>query len=197
VSHDINSQELKLASSVANRIGRRWELVDVDDVTGHLYLWLVQNRATVARWRGEDGGEGKLYVSLRREAAKYCANESSARINRPINDSPAYSPELLERALPFVFEDTPVTEVRVNPVTGEALDSPGESGLAQAIMADIRGAFYGLPAEIREVLAWRYRDGLTYEEIGELSNMTKDGSRRRVARGLRRLSDALGTEILL
>ena len=193
MKQDITSQELKLAENVANRIGRKWQLVDVDDVTGHLYLWLVQNRATVGRWRVEDGGEGKLYVSLRREAAKYCATESSARVNRPIDDAPAYSVELLDRALPFIFEDTPVTEVRVNPVTGEPLDHPTQFDVALALMADIRGSFHGLPKEIKEVLSWRYRDGLTYEEIGELSNLTKDGARRRVDRGLKRLSDALGT----
>jgi hypothetical protein len=40
---------------------------------------------------------------------------------------------------------------------------------------------YGLPAEMPM-------------EIGELAAMTKDGAKKRVARGLRRLSDALGTD---
>lgn len=190
---NINAAELRLAGMIATRIGRRWAHVEVEDLTSHLYLWLVENRATVLRWRDEEGGEGKLYVSLRREAAKYCAHESSARINRPIESGNAYPVDVLERALPFVFEDTPSAVVRVNPTTGEALDAP-TGGMAQAVMADIRGGFYSLPAEIREVLTWRFRDGLTYEEIGELASMTKDGAKKRVARGLRRLSDALGTE---
>lgn len=191
---NINSSELRLAEVIATRIGKRWAQVEVDDLTSHLYLWLVENRATVLRWRDEEGGEGKLYVSLRREAAKYCAHESSARINRPIDASATYPVDVLERAVPFIWEATPATEVRLNPVTGEPLDAPSETGRAQAVMADIRGGFYSLPAEIREVLTWRFRDGLTYEEIGELANMTKDGAKKRVARGLRRLSDALGND---
>jgi DNA-directed RNA polymerase specialized sigma24 family protein len=191
---DITTAELRIAGSVAAKIGKRWEQVEIDDVTSHLYLWLVENYGAVSRWRAEEGGEGKLYVSLRREAAKFCAHESAARINRPLDHAAAYPVEVLERGLPFIWEDTPVTEVKVNPVTGQEIDPPSETGLAQAILADIRGGFYGLPGEVREVLAWRFRDGLTYEEIGELSAMTKDGAKKRVARGLKRLSDALGTE---
>lgn len=191
---DLTTTEFRLAQSVAGKISRRWKAVDVDDVTSTLYLWLVENYRTVERWRTEEGGEGKLYVSLRREAAKYCASESEARINRPIDEAPAYPVEILERALPFLFEDVPVTEARVNPTTGAEIFVPHESGRAQAILADIRGAFYGLPNEVREVLTWRFRDGLTYEEIGELSAMTKDGAKKRIARGLKRLSDALGSD---
>lgn len=187
-------KELRLADVIAAKMGRRWKAVEVDDLASHLYLWLLENQRALQRWRLEVGGEGKLYNSLRREAAKYCSAETSARVNRPIDDSPAYPVEVLERALPFIYEGTPETLIRINPATGEPLEAFSESGRAQALLADIRGAYYGLPREIQEVLAWRFRDGLTYEEIGELSGMTKDGAKKRVTRAVRRLSDALGSE---
>lgn len=190
---DLNAKELGLAEVIAKRVGRRWSNVDSDDVTGHLFLWLCDNYPTVKRWRDEDGGEGKLYVSLRREAAKYCASETAHIVNRPI-ESGAYPVDVIERALPYVWEETPVTEARVNPATEEVLDYAYESGAALTLMAEIRGAFYGLPNEMKEVLTWRFRDGLTYEEIGELSGMTKDGAKKRVGRAVRRLSEKLGTE---
>lgn len=186
--------ELRLAGVVANRIGKRWNLVESEDLTSHLYLWLFENLPTLERWREEEGGEGKLYVSLRREAAKFCASESAAAINRPLSAGAAYPVDVLDRALPFIFELAPVTTVRVNPVTDEPLDDGTTSGLALAIIADIRGAFYGLPPEVQRVLSYRYRDGLTLEEIGELTGMTKTGVKGRLERALRRLSDALGTE---
>jgi DNA-directed RNA polymerase specialized sigma24 family protein len=190
---DLNAAELKLAEVVAIRIGKRWAAIEVDDLIGHLFLWLCDNAPTVKRWRKEDGGEGKLYVSLRREAAKYCAHESAARINRPINEL-AYPLDVIERALPFLWEETPVTESRVNPTTEQPLDYSYESGAALTLMADIRGNFYGLPSEMKEVLGWRFRDGLTYEEIGELAGMTKDGAKKRVGRAVRRLAESLGTD---
>jgi hypothetical protein len=61
----LEPEELKLAEKIAARIGSKWSAVDVDDLTGHLYLWLLTNIKSVQRWR-EEVGDGKLYVSLRR-----------------------------------------------------------------------------------------------------------------------------------
>lgn len=183
--------ELGVAERVAKRIGPKWTLVEDDDLLSHLYLWLVQNMAAVERWRTESSGEGKLYVSLRREAAKFCAKEQAARVGRPLNDGNFYDAEKVSRALPFIFEESPETIVLENPVTGETNHSVGEYGLAQTILADIRGSFYGLNPDVRRVLEWRYRDGLTFEEIGELRDITPQGAKKQVDRAVSRLVDAL------
>lgn len=196
MSIHLEPAELKLAERVAARIGSRWSAVEIDDLTGHLYLWLVQNVHAVERWRAQENGQGALYVSLRREAAKYSAKEQAARVGRPIAEGNFYTREIITRALPFVFEETPQTTVAVNPVTGAAATVPSESDLAITILADIRGAFYGLNGEMRTVLAWRFRDGLTFEEIGELRNITKDGAFKQVERAIGRLVDALAGERL-
>lgn len=187
--------ELRLAQRVAQRIGSKWSMVEVDDLTSHLHLWLVTNLKAVERWRTEDS-EGKLYVALRREAAKFCAKEQAARVGRPIQTGNFYTNDLLDRALPFIFEDTPQTSVTENPITGQSQPVPSEFDTAVALMADIRGAFYGLNREIRQILEWRYRDGLTLEEIGELRSITKDGAKKQIDRALNRLVDALAGEKL-
>lgn len=192
----LEPEELKVAERVAARIGSRWSAVEIDDLTSHLYLWLLSNPKSVERWRGEESGQGKLYVSLRREAAKYSAKEQAARVGRPIQVGNFYSRELLHRALPYIFEDVPQTDVVVNPVTGQAETIPSEFDRAVSLLADVRGAFYGLNRELKTVLEWRYRDGLTFEEIGELRNITKDGAKKQVERALNRLVDALAGERL-
>lgn len=189
----LDPTELRQAERVAQRIGSKWTMVEVDDLTSHLYLWLVQNIKAVERWRVEDS-EGKLYVALRREAAKFCAKEQASRVGQPIQAVNFYSADMLDRALPFIFEDTPQTTVNENPVTGQAQSVPSEFDNAVAILADIRGAFYGLNREIRQVLEWRYKDGLTFEEIGELRGITKDGAKKQVDRALARLTDSLAGE---
>jgi RNA polymerase sigma factor (sigma-70 family) len=97
-----------------------------------------------------------------------------------------------------VFEPIPQTTATVNPVTGESYGTglPEDFGNAQAIMADIRGALYGINREMREILELRYRDGLTLEEIGELDNVTKVAAKNRVDRAVKRLSDALSGDRL-
>lgn len=187
--------EMKLAEKVAWRIGSKWSSVEIDDLTSHLYLWLVENTRALERWRLE-ASDGKLYVSLRREAAKYCAREQAARVGRPIMENNFYTEALVERALPFIFEDIPQTTVAQNPVTGAPVNVPAEYDVALNLLTDIRQTFYGLNPDIREVLAWRFRDGLTYEEIGELKGITKDGGAKSVNRAVMRLVAALAGEKL-
>ena len=192
----ITERELKLAEKVAYRVGSKWSAVEQDDLQQHLFLWCVENARHLERWRAEPGDNGKLYVSLRREAARYCAREQAARVGRPIHADNFYTAALVERALPFVFEDTPQTQVAVNPVTGQPEAVGAEHDLALTILTDIRGTYYGLNPELQQVLGWRFRDGLTFEEIGELKNITKDGAKKSVDRAIARLVDSLAGERL-
>ena len=194
-SMKLEPHELKLAEKVAARIGSRWSAVDVDDLTSHLYLWLLNNIRRVEKWRAEEG-DGKLYVSLRSEAAKFCAKEQAAAVGRPINEGNFYTAEILDRALPYIFEDIPQTTVKVNPVTGQPEASSVEPNLALTLLMDVKGAFYGLHRRLQEELEWRYRDGLTFEEIGELRGLTKDGAKKRIDKALERLAGKLAGDPL-
>lgn len=191
----ITEHEMKLAEKIGRRAASRWSAVDSDDVISHLYLWIVENYTVVSRWRTEEGGESKLFVSLRREAAKYCAKEQTIKVGRPLRANNFYTVAMLERALPFIFEETPQTVVLENPVTGQTYGSgsPSDFGNAVAILADIKGTFYGLNREIREVLELRFRDGLTFEELGDLAGISKVAAKKRVDRALERLCDALAS----
>lgn len=183
--------EMHLAAKVAWRVGSKWSEVEIDDLQQHLYLWMCENTRNLKRWRDQPGNNGALYVSLRREAAKFCAREQAARVGRPLGVDNYYKPDMVERALPFIFEDIPQTTVRTNPLTGEPVGVSTEHDLALTILTDIKQAYWGLNPEVQQVLAWRFRDGLTFEEIGELKGITKDGGKKAVDRGLVRLVDAL------
>lgn len=189
----ITTDEIKLAERIAKRAAGKWQAADVEDVTQHLLLWIMTHQQAIARWRAESHGEAKLFVTLRREAAKFCADEQTHAAGKPLRTENFYSTELLDRALPFIFEDTPVTVANEHPQTGQTYShgTAEDFGNAQAILADIRGAFYGLNSQIRHILELRYRDGLTLEEIGELSDLSKVGVKKRIERALERLRDAL------
>ena len=86
----ITAAEIKLAEKVAWRVGSKWQAVEIDDLQSHLYLFMAENVKHLVRWRDEPGDNGKLYVALRREAARYCAKEQAARVGRPINFNVRY-----------------------------------------------------------------------------------------------------------
>lgn len=188
--------EIKLAEKVAWRIGSKWSAVEIDDLQQHLFLWMHENQRNLDRWRSQPGDNGALYVSLRREAAKFCAREQAAQVGQPIHKDNFYTPAMVERALPYIFEDIPQTTVTENPVTGEAVGYSDKFDQAMTILVDIKQHYYGLNPEIQQVLAWRFRDGLTLEEIGELRGITKDGGAKAVQRALQRLVDALAGDRL-
>ena len=188
---ELTTEEMKTAKSVAYRIGSKWRSVEIDDVQSELYLWLVKHTAKVEAWRSDPHGKGKLYVSLKREALRYCTRESAAKSGQPTTRDQFYSEAMLERALPFMWEQWPETTVRQDPRSGKVLDRPFEFSNAIAIMADIKGAFYGLPADTQEVLSLRFRDGLNFDEIGAIRDISPQGARQLVMRSLKRLADSL------
>lgn len=190
------ADELRLAANIARKYGARWSSVEVEDVQSVLYLWLCEHMPKVERWRAEPNGKGKLLVTLKREALKFCTRETAARQGQPLNRENFYNEAMLERALPFVFEAWPETTVRQNPTTGQALDRPFEFSNALTIMADISGAFHGLPADMKELLELRFRDGLTFDEIGELRGSSKQGAQQLIQRCIKRLCDSLAGERL-
>lgn len=187
----LTSDEMSMASSVGRVMSSKWSAVEADDVTSELFVWMVKHHGHVERWRSEERGRAKLYVTLRREAAKFCAREQAVSNGAPLRQNRVYTVEVLERALPYVWEETPQTVVSEHPHTGQPLNVPYEAGVAQSVMSEIRSEFYGLPKDLQHVMALRFRDGLTYEEIAPLIGLTKDGALKRVQRGLSRLSDVL------
>jgi RNA polymerase sigma factor (sigma-70 family) len=182
--------ELQVATKVAYRFGSRWELVEPEDLASHLTLWLFDHAQTLAEWRKVDYGTGQLYVSLKREAARYCAAETASRIGRPLANSRFYSLARIRRVLPFIFEAIPEPTLLENPHTGEAVGNVSDN-IAQAVILDLRDAHYGLPRKTRNLVTLRYRDGLTYREIAELHGLSVEAAQTAIHRALKRMGDSL------
>lgn len=189
---ELTKAEMEAAKNTAWRIGSKWSAVENEDLESTLLLWMLKHIVKVQKWREDPRGKGALYVTLKREALRYCTKETAARNGVPLDRGRFYSVEMLERTMPFIFEAWPETIVREHPATGRPLDRPVDSGNAVAILADVTGAFYGLPKEMIEVLEYRFRDGLTLNEISELKGVTVEGARYMIERALKRLSDTLG-----
>lgn len=188
----IDEKELTIARKVAAKVGSRWSAVEVEDLTSELILWLYTHAETVRRYRGEEGGHAKLFIALRRVAGRYCVKEQEARAGGPLEVDAPYTVEQIERALPYIFEDVPVT------VVPEAYGRPvgripSDFGQAHAVLIDIRTGYDELPPEHKTVLALRYRDGLTYADIGALTGVTDVGAKRRVTRALQRVQSYLAS----
>lgn len=186
----ILDNEIVLAKKVAATTARRWRHVDLEDVTSELVLWLFEHEEQVERYRDEDA-EGKLFVALRREAAKWCARETREATGQPLDYHSEYSFDQVRRALPYVFEDTPQTVVPVHPETDMPLSSVDPGGDGLAIMTDLKNAYRDQPAEVRMILAMRFRDGLTEAQIAVLLGASQPTVSRRIVRAVERVRATL------
>lgn len=191
----ITDEELKVAERVARKVGSRWTAVDDEDLVQELQLWLYENKDTVLEYRDRENGDRQLWVALRRVASRYCAKEQEAAFGAKLDFSPEYTTEVISRALPFLFEGVFLPGTYVHPSTGAPLggpQGPEGSGVAQALFADLRGAFLDMPDEVQETLRLRFFMGLTYEEMGALHGVSKVAAKKRVDRALKRIQARLG-----
>lgn len=176
---ELTSHELTLIKKVANNIGKKWH-VDVEDLSQHLTLFLLESWRAVERWRKQTG-DGSLYVSLRREAGKYCAKEKEKQLGEPIDKNNMYTVDVVKRVLPFIWEIT--EQAKGNMV--------GEQQTAMAVLADVSGAYYGMSNADRTLLELRFKDGLSYNDIGERYKIKPDAARVKVNRTLQKLTSKL------
>lgn len=190
----ITDEELILAKRISISVGSKWSAVEIDDLTSELILWLYTHAETVKRYRTEDGGQGKLFVALRRTAGRYCVKAQEARTGGPLQTDAPYSTAQIERALPYIFES--VTETTVFELYGKPAGAyPTDGGKVRAILLDVSIAYDALPPEHKTVLTLRFRDGLTYTDIGALTGVSDVGARGRVIRGLERIRDYLSGDV--
>lgn len=181
---NLTLDEIRIIRAIARYFASKWRRVELDDLTSELTLWAYQHYKTVDEWRKDSKGEGKLYVTLKREAAKYCAKETQKHSIRPIESDNYYTKDQLVRIIPYIWESVPET--------GTDVKLPQDTNLAITILADVRGAFYSLNKAEQSLLEIRYRLELSQLEIGELLGLSDRGAEKRIQRALQRLQDNLG-----
>lgn len=184
--------ELALAERIAKRMAPKWSAVEREDLQSVLTLWLLERPHVLERYRKEPGGEGKLYVALYRAAQKYCVAEQEVSNGSPLGED-GYRLEEIANALPFIFDQSnmAVTETRINPNTGAPIGSTFESNTLLDLMVDLRSAFARLTKEQQDILAMRFRDGLSLAEVAEVYDITKMAAANRIARAIKSMQNKL------
>jgi RNA polymerase sigma factor (sigma-70 family) len=187
----LTDAEMEMARRIGRKVASKWSAAEQDDVTSELYLWLVEHKDVVTRYRDDPYGEQKLFVALRRRASKYAYREQVVRAGgRLAEDDSPYTLEQIERALPYIFEDIPQTVAYEHPETG-ASNYRGEPNRALDLILDLRMAVADLPEPVRETIVLRFRDGLTNKQIGDLTGVSQEAARKRVHSSVRRVKESL------
>jgi len=183
---NLTTDEFRIIRAIARYFSNRWKKIELDDLNSELMLWAYQHYKIIDEWRTDPKGEGKLYVTLKREAAKYCARETQKHSIRPIESDNYYTMNQLINIIPYLWEIIPESDSHAR--------LPQDTNVAITLVTDVRSAFYSLSKEDRSLLEIRYRLELSQSEIGELLGLSDRGAEKRIKRALERLHDNLGGE---
>lgn len=195
----VTDEEINIAKILARKFASRWKAADWEDVNGHLLLWMCQHQNNMERWRKEEGGMGKLHVTLSREASKFCSNEQTHQNGGVLSYNLEYSPTQVEAALPFMWDFThsnmqrsvPMHPTFGTPIVDTLPLSSQSFDDALAVLADISSGYYGLTKGDQTILELRFREDFTFRKIGKTMNITEDAARKRVDRAVQRLAGKL------
>jgi len=194
----LTDRELQLAKQIAYKQSNRWSAADREDLTAQLYLWLVEKHTTVERYRNEEGGEGKLYVSLNRAAAKYAAKEQThhngASVNTQQKEKYAYTFNVLDNALEYFwnYKNIILQSTPEHPQYGTATVEVNSQNDIQTLMLDIEMAFNKLNASEQILLEYRFKENKSFNEIGSILTVSDNAARMRINRLITKLQRLIG-----
>lgn len=180
----------RAATSVA-RVNKGY--LDDGDVLGAIYEWMVKNQSKVETWREEELG-GVLNTALYRAGLRYAHNERKRITGAHDEDLYYYSPAVVEELLPLIwdYEDW-YMDASSDRVKGRGGD-PALGNTRLATLVDVASATYALRSEDLAFIRQHYQEGVPFDLLGPLWEMTEDGARKRHARIVRRIVRNLGGE---
>lgn len=199
MNKQFNENEMKAVKTVANKHSYKWRAVNKEDLQQHLYLFLTRKYDTLTRWRTEQYGEAKLYVSLNREANNYCVKEQAeANGEKTLSTNKTtqntYTFKQIETALKYLWEyNTNITnQTTTHPNYDNMIVETTETHKVIDIMLDIKHAITQLNYSEQILLEYRYKEQKTFPQIAELLNIKEDAARMRIKRLTNKLQNIIG-----
>jgi RNA polymerase sigma factor (sigma-70 family) len=194
-----NEDEMKAVKTVANKHAYKWKAVNKEDLQQHLYLFLTRKYDTLERWRTEEYGEAKMYLSLNREANNYCVKEQAeANGEKTLSTNKitknTYTFNQIAKALDYLWEypTSILSSTTTHPTDDNIIIHNSETQKLLDIMLDIKKAITQLNPSDQIIIEYRYKENKTFKQIAELLNIKEDAARMRINRLINKLQNLIG-----
>lgn len=171
---------------------------DVNDTKQHLWLWVFENKNTVADIvRNTERPEGNLYSLMTKEANKFLKKEDAVSHGYSQEDVFNYPTAVVEELLSTVFDyedwqsfgqrgdGQPTAKGQAN-MTGDRI----------AMLVDVKSAVERLNTDQYNAILWTYKYHFTPADLGEALGISEDAARKRVSRAAGAVRKLLGTKSL-
>lgn len=201
VAQHIEEAIVQTSAVVSVRLYRRYReilIAEQGDLQQELWLWARKRLNKIEQWLDPEQEEADyqrglhaLEKSMYRAGDRYCRSMKAKRAGYSVRDEVFYSTAYIETLLPDAWNPVhdPSVVIADSP---KAPSNPAEGGNRAVTMFDVRYAVSKLDRHDRQLVEWRFRDGLDIHEIAALLECSKTTVYRNLRRVMRTLLDTLG-----
>tara|TARA_R110002126_G_scaffold144709_1_gene290752 strand:- start:112 stop:744 length:633 start_codon:yes stop_codon:yes gene_type:complete len=202
---ELNRAVYDLVPSVAFSIHRRYKnFTEKPDIEQECFAWATSRANYINDQLAEEDVEQnkhnlqRIAWQMRRAAERYARKEKADKSGYSISDETYYETATLGQLLPFVIAsivDGKVLEQAQDMIKDgqpRGVSSPSEGGNLLAVLIDIKKSYLRLEESDKNLLTLRHHQGLTLQQIAELSGCALSTADRRCANSLRKLQKLLG-----
>jgi RNA polymerase sigma factor (sigma-70 family) len=186
----------QLVAHVAYEFGRKFQMVEANDIRQELWVWFLEHPNKVTTWEALDGKQSiKLIArSLRNAAKDYCQREKAQVVGYRVEDNYYYDRELVETLLPAILRGDTIAPALTEMGYQSTKKVASEGGNWFAMVGDINRALHKLNSEQFYVLCLRFEEGNDNATMSKELDISEDAARMRVNRALNNLINYLGGE---
>lgn len=186
----------QLVAHVAYEFGRKFQMVEANDIRQELWVWFLEHPNKVTTWEALEGKQSiKLIArSLRNAAKDYCQREKAQVVGYRVEDNYYYDRELVETLLPAILRGDTIAPALTEMGYQSTKKVASEGGNWFAMVGDINRALHKLNSEQFYVLCLRFEEGNDNATMAKELDISEDAARMRVNRALNNLINYLGGE---
>ncbi|MEU1880341.1 hypothetical protein ABZ470_23795 [Streptosporangium sp. NPDC020072] len=195
------------AGIISAELARRYSLVDRDDITQEICMYVLDNDAVLEEWREYCSGDyvesrderhasARMRLICRRAGERYCRRETAARVGYSPSDEAFYSTAVLKLLVEHFFRDG-ITErdSQGSDLGRQTRGNPATAGTWLVSLMDVERGLSRIPRKYRHRLKLRYQD-FGDKSVTELAAMTQNlaiprGARERIERALGTTEDQI------
>lgn len=158
-----------MVKQIAGEFGRKYPMVERDDIVQELWVWFVEHPVKLDVWNKEHEEQkdvDKLVArSLRNAALDYCLKEKAVKSGYDPSDNFFYNKQFIKIMIPAVLSDDWSKMNNMLSGSGRSTKDLSESGDWIAFSADVKSAFEKLSKAEQKIVDLYYAQELTGSEL--------------------------------
>lgn len=183
-----------VVTAVSAEYYKKFPMTELEDIKQSLYEWFASHPNKLDEWEsiGEKDAKNLIYRSLRNQALDYCQYWKAKTIGYEVSDLYYYDADVVEALLPSVIRGEMSITHKLNLGRPGRPSAPSEGGNLMVMLIEVETAYLSLDKDESLLLFYRHGEGMDFDEIGKLIELSPDATRMRHRRVIKKLIKKIG-----